>query len=83
MRWTRTFCWRRTHERDLRGCIFTFHVSLSHFFDLELCWRGVFVGLFCFCLVWCLLLTSSRSIQFYLCFALKDRRSCYGAHGMG
>ena len=68
----------------LRGCFATFHVSQFHRSRSRFFWgRFVFVG----CLFGCFLvpcfLTTSRSHQSYQCYALNDRLSCHGAHGMG
>ena len=67
----------RVALRDASSC-FTSHRFTA--VDLGL-FRGV-LCLFGFCLVPCFL-TTSRSHQSYECYALNDRLSCHGAHGMG
>ena len=80
MRSSRTFCLRRTHESGFERGLFTFHVSPFHRRRSRFFWA--FVVVVGFCLVLCFL-TISRSHQSYQCYALNDRLSCHGAHGMG
>ena len=64
---------------------YIFHVSRLTVSPQSIGFFGAFVdvGLCCLVVFVCCFLTASRSHQSYQCFALNDRLSCHGAHGMG